>query len=85
MDQVEPDTRECPFCKETVKSMAFKCKHCHALLIPARPSHGGLCPYCKEEVNKDAVRCKYCKSDLRVVLGNSSILGMGPAHSSRRE
>lgn len=62
------ETRECPYCKETIKDDAVKCKHCGSGVAPKKPSHGGICPYCKEEINTEAIRCKHCKS----ILVNSS-------------
>lgn len=82
MEQVDQESRECPFCKETVKALALKCKHCHAFLTPEKPSHGGICPYCKEEIKEDAIRCKYCRSDLRAALGSNSSLRIGPTSTS---
>jgi len=58
------ESRNCPYCREEIKSDAVKCRHCGALTPPEKPNHGGLCPYCKEGVKEDAIRCKHCKSDL---------------------
>jgi hypothetical protein len=62
--KAEWETRECPFCKEEVKSAATKCKHCGSFLGVALPQHGGTCPYCKEAINAEAIKCKHCKSSL---------------------
>jgi hypothetical protein len=56
--------RQCPYCKEDIKSEAIKCKHCGSRVEAARPAHGGICPYCKEEIHPDALRCKHCHSTL---------------------
>ncbi len=56
--------RQCPFCKEEIKSDAIKCKHCGSRVTPERPTHGGICPYCKEEIHPEAIKCKHCKSTL---------------------
>jgi hypothetical protein len=56
--------RQCPFCKEEIKSEAIKCKHCGSRVTPEAPAHGGICPYCKEEINPEAIKCKHCKSTL---------------------
>lgn len=60
----QESTRECPFCRETVKAQATRCRHCRATIPPARPEHGGICPYCKEDIKPEAIRCRYCQSDL---------------------
>lgn len=57
-------TRQCPYCKEDIKSEAIKCKHCGSGLAPIMLEHGGICPYCKEMIHEDAAKCKHCKSML---------------------
>lgn len=59
------DTKECPYCKETIKAEAIKCKHCSSQLKNEQPSHEGVCPYCKEEIHEEAIKCKHCKSSLK--------------------
>jgi uncharacterized CHY-type Zn-finger protein len=60
----EQRVRQCPFCKEEIRSDAIKCKHCGSRVTPERLAHEGICPYCKEEIDPEAVKCKYCKSTL---------------------
>lgn len=64
--ETKNETKECPFCKEDIKSEAIKCKHCSSAISPEKPAHEGTCPYCKEDIKKDAVKCKHCKSDLKI-------------------
>jgi hypothetical protein len=72
MDQ-DDVTRECPYCRESIKPEAVKCKHCGSSVAPEKLAHGGSCPYCKEEINPEAIKCKHCKSS----LVNSSQTGCG--------
>jgi hypothetical protein len=65
LEEGPSDTRECPYCRETVKQGALKCKHCGSFLPEEQPGHGGECPWCKEPVHPEAIRCKHCRSDLR--------------------
>jgi hypothetical protein len=64
MTDQEEGTRECPFCRETVKADATRCRYCRATIPPAGPDHGGTCPFCKEDIKPEAIRCRYCQSDL---------------------
>jgi hypothetical protein len=70
--RAESETRECPFCKEEIKSAAIKCKHCGSVLVDSRPQHGGTCPYCKETINAEAIKCKHCQSSLVDQVPSSS-------------
>ncbi|ASP48814.1 double zinc ribbon domain-containing protein [Cognaticolwellia beringensis] len=58
------DDRECPFCKESIKDEAIKCKHCHSSVPSISPKHEGVCPFCKEAIKADAIKCKHCHSML---------------------
>ena len=57
---VEDGTRECPYCRELIKSDAIKCRHCSSAVAPDKASHGGICPYCKEQIHVEAIKCKHC-------------------------
>lgn len=37
MGEVSSDTKVCPFCGETIKAVAIKCKHCGEFLDKRRP------------------------------------------------
>ncbi len=60
----QPETRECPYCKEHVKSGAIRCKYCKSAIQPETPGHEGTCPFCKETIKSDAIKCRYCHSNL---------------------
>ena len=62
----DEESKECPFCRETIMAGASLCKHCGSRLSPRAPRHDGVCPYCKEEIHPDATRCKHCRSNLVV-------------------
>jgi len=36
------DTKECPFCLETIKAGALRCKHCHADLTGRSSTPAGV-------------------------------------------
>lgn len=76
--------RQCPFCKEDVRSDAIKCKHCLSALRPETPDHAGTCPYCKEDIKSDALRCKHCKSDLTADTQECGCAGAGTAERDAR-
>jgi len=59
------ETRQCPYCKEEIKSDAVKCKHCGSGVSPEKPAHQGVCPFCKEQIHPEALKCKHCRSALR--------------------
>ena len=78
-------TRECPYCKETIKSDAIRCKHCGSSVSPEKPSHGGTCPYCREEIKSDAIVCKHCKSDLLAAEWRSDPTMIGVPGTAQRD
>src|SRR5258708_4638164 len=48
---MEPDEVACPFCAETIKGAAIKCKHCGEMLSTPTPTPVAarfLCPSCDE-------------------------------------
>jgi hypothetical protein len=67
--------RECPFCKESIKAEAVKCRYCGSTIAPITADHQGVCPFCKEDIKPGAIKCRYCHSN----LGPSAALREEPA------
>jgi hypothetical protein len=55
---------ECPFCKESIKANAVKCRYCGSQLPRTAVDHEGVCPFCKEDIKPGAMKCRYCHSRL---------------------
>jgi len=56
---VENEFKECPYCKEKIKSKAIKCKHCQSNLPPSTK----ICEsqICDAEIDYDVGTCPQCK------------------------
>ena len=64
------DEKQCPYCAETIKAIAVKCKHCHSELnvksekdsvkeVILKP-----CPFCAEDIDIKNEKCPHCQSQL---------------------
>ena len=64
------ETKQCPYCGETINSNAKKCKHCGEWLeekVQEEPTTI-KCPYCGEEILSTAIKCKHCGELLKTTV-----------------
>ena len=68
------DEKQCPYCAETIKAIAVKCKHCHSELnvksekdsvkeVILKP-----CPFCAEDIDIKNEKCPHCESVIKILL-----------------
>lgn len=84
---MEEETKQCPFCGESIKVQAKKCKHCGKWLNESDKQQNitsltKACPYCGEEIPYAARICPNCKENLYksndkvIIIVLSAILGI---------
>ena len=57
-----PETKQCPYCGETILAVAKKCKFCGSWI---EPKHEFRCPVCCEVIPEDSIICPVCHERLR--------------------
>lgn len=61
------ETKKCPYCGESILSVAKKCKHCgewlneEDVILEVKKK---TCPICGEEINTDATVCPFCHENI---------------------
>ena len=67
MEDMEQDTKQCPFCGKIIKAKALKCKFCNKWFNDENKEQEEKdivktknCPVCGEEILAVAKKCKYC-------------------------
>jgi hypothetical protein len=79
------DEKQCPYCAETIKATAVKCKHCKSDLplekaeeikreVVLKP-----CPFCAENIVVKSEKCPHCESKL-IQTEEIKLINSGPNH-----
>ena len=53
------ETKQCPYCGETIKATAKKCIHCKSWLVE-KQERRTICQFCHEAVPEKAEKCPNC-------------------------
>lgn len=60
---MEQNEKQCPYCGQTIKAQAQKCRFCGQWLNQVIEDYKPTtihCPYCREEILPIAKKCKHC-------------------------
>ena len=62
----ENETKTCPYCGETILTIAKKCRYCGEWLDEPQPEAKKTkeCPVCGEEIDADATVCPECQENI---------------------
>ena len=62
----ENETKTCPYCGETILTIAKKCRYCDKWLDEPQPEAKKTkeCPVCVEEIDIDATVCPECQENI---------------------
>ena len=71
------DEKQCPFCGETIKSIAIICKHCKSSLVEGKVKSNKnqkyiTCPFCHEST-EDLSECQHCNSEIKGARGETVV------------
>ena len=63
---MDENTKVCPFCEESIKADAVKCRFCGEFLTEKNKNSIKIsCPFCREDIDENITICPFCDSELK--------------------